>query len=353
MVIWRTCQPLREAVSWNILITSHLLGVYRQPLREAVSWNMWYTEQRPTRNDVSLFVRLWVEIRQLLPYLEELTVSLFVRLWVEMTIATASSFVIPVSLFVRLWVEIIRSLESGQKRQSQPLREAVSWNTLAKKSLRDIVCQPLREAVSWNTDSPYDRMACGNVSLFVRLWVEIYICLKSIRIVFSQPLREAVSWNGYAAMVESANARQPLREAVSWNSNRLHIREVEDESASSWGCELKCYWQVCHQRKSCQPLREAVSWNMMRRRRQTSFHHVSLFVRLWVEIRSQDSCLSEASSASSWGCELKYVHHPPYAWSFRQPLREAVSWNRFMGPYWKRKVWSASSWGCELKCIRL
>ena len=99
-------------------------------------------------------------------------------------------------------------------------------------------------------------------------------------------------------------------------------------SSSSWGCELK-YKSVLH------GLRQ---------------NSVILFVRMWVEIKIEDSCglephshplredvswnISNAffvavltTSSSSWGCELKYtcarIHiHPS---------------------------WSSSSWGCELK----
>ena len=84
---WLICQPLREAVSWNILfccVTSRELSV-------------------------SLFVRLWVEIRKGRTGRMLRTVSLFVRLWVEMS--TCKQFIKEnlVSLFVRLWVEIIIS----------------------------------------------------------------------------------------------------------------------------------------------------------------------------------------------------------------------------------------------------
>ena len=54
---------------------------------------------------------------------------------------------------------------------------------------------------------------------------------------------------------------------------------------------------------------------------------VSLFVRLWVEINPV-ICLSRiTSSASSWGCELKYHEVRQKKRSPGQPLREAVSWN--------------------------
>ena len=81
--------------------------------------------------------------------------------------------------------------------------------------------------------------------------------------------------------------------------------------------------------KTGQPLREAVSWNI-----QVHISHgivtVSLFVRLWVEITAQKSNMTmELTSASSWGCELKYEEMRNSICHQRQPLREAVSWNDF------------------------
>ena len=54
---------------------------------------------------------------------------------------------------------------------------------------------------------------------------------------------------------------------------------------------------------------------------------VSLFVRLWVEISFVSHTAHIASSASSWGCELKYRYLKDRGALRRQPLREAVSWN--------------------------
>ena len=78
-----------------------------------------------------------------------------------------------------------------------------------------------------------------NVSLFVRLWVEIWGAGLLSPDDPRQPLREAVSWNVIVSILLSAADCQPLREVVSWNEY-LEIRDITDEeSASSWGCELK------------------------------------------------------------------------------------------------------------------
>ena len=76
---------------------------------------------------------------------------------------------------------------------------------------------------------------------------------------------------------------------------------------------------------------------------------VSLFVRLWVEMPLHQHFSGKLWSASSWGCELKYsskmklnrILKSASSWGcelkywelllslkeYRQPLREAVSWN--------------------------
>ena len=121
---------------------------------------------------------------------------------------------------------------------------------------------------------------------------------------------------------------QPPREAVSWNI---------------WGIDMKT-------KRGCQPPREAVSWNT----------------------ETGKSVKSGSPSASSWGCELKYVSvnyrepfksQPPreaVSWNIicishashllRQPPREAVSWNGNDTESGASDTPSASSWGCELKC---
>ena len=126
-----------------------------------------------------------------------------------------------------------------------------------------------------------------------------------------------------------------------------------------------------------------------------SYLLVSLFVRLWVEMlciccrrmlswsASSWGCELKYDwalrldvcvlSASSWGCELKWSCSSGMIWAvFRQPLREAVSWNdsgichqsdsyvSLFVRLWVEmtftvfapefQVASASSWGCELKC---
>ena len=197
----RDGQPLREAVSWNIRCSKCVIIKLSQPLREAVSWNgicveLWidflmsasswgcelkyypsstalssvqsasswgcelklkHVPQHLSKEVVSLFVRLWVEMDSSARMPSSSSVSLFVRLWVEIINSFISYPVRPVSLFVRLWVEML-----------------LLW--LLRRSGG---CQPLREAVSWNALGISDRVhAC--VSLFVRLWVEIWIIRRKL-----------------------------------------------------------------------------------------------------------------------------------------------------------------------------
>ena len=144
-------------------------------------------------------------------------------------------------------------------------------------------CQPLREAVSWNASS-VSLIYVFPVSLFVRLWVEMSPYLRDIA-------------GGIT-------------------------------SASSWGCELKCQCLDAASRALCQPLREAVSWNICRRR----FDENACCQPLREAVSWNITCFPYprivATSASSWGCELKYpLGSEPFFLPLRQPLREAVSWN--------------------------
>ena len=188
-------------------------------------------------------------------------------------------------------------------------KSSSSWGCELKYTLSGWLCfirsHPLREDVSWNKTHVSYRL-WNVVILFVRMWVEMWYI------------------NGVGVKWE----RHPLREDVSWNMSFNVSYNDWMMSSSSWGCELK-YKSVLH------GLRQ---------------NSVILFVRMWVEIKIEDSCglephshplredvswnISNAffvavltTSSSSWGCELKYtcarIHiHPS---------------------------WSSSSWGCELK----
>ena len=125
------------------------------------------------------------------------------------------------------------------------------------------------------------------------------------------------------------------RSASSWGcelkSKNWSALWIQILSASSWGCELKCHCCIFLSFRS----------------------HVSLFVRLWVEISSQLSQkVSEACQPLREAVSWNVSKNEQFDTSTGQPLREAVSWNNL--PKWLNDlvVSSASSWGCELKCAR-
>ena len=101
------------------------------------------------------------------------------------------------------------------------------------------------------------------------------------------------------------------------------------------------------------------------------FQQVSLFVRLWVEMNYEYCQEQQAQSASSWGCELKYLSSDsnicPFAvslfvrlWVEICPIQENIMsmivslfvrlWVEIiLATSKKYSSPSASSWGCELK----
>ena len=164
-------QPPCEAVSWNTEGCDKDGAWQGQPPCEAVSWNH-LEETLWTSDEVSLLVRLWVEIHYLVSVEVTGTVSLLVRLWVEMpyrlnhNLHTQSASLwgcelkyhpfrvymgrLYVSLLVRLWVEINIHTTLERLPLCQPPCEAVSWNNDSETNVYTLDCQPPCEAVSWN-----------------------------------------------------------------------------------------------------------------------------------------------------------------------------------------------------------
>ena len=189
-----------------------------------------------------------------------------------------------VSLFMRLWVEMTNKCVLV-RTHGQPLHEAVSWNkTLgAKKYVYR------SSASSWGCElKSYLRAhnwLLPGVSLFMRLWVEMRMM--------------------------SLRKQSDISSASSWGCE-LKCDSVQRviavmQSASSWGCELKCFHCRILFFDDCQPLHEAVSWNRYSPRPIWGCE-VSLFMRLWVEMHlTRTRAKFCTPSASSWGCELKYV----------------------------------------------
>ena len=125
---------------------------------------------------------------------------------------------------------------------------------------------------------------CMAVSLFVRLWVE----MKRLLLKVKMKRTSASSWGCELKCNPGCTFRRTVQSASSWGCELkcviLPSRINVTWSASSWGCELKCNREIC-----------------MRISR-----FVSLFVRLWIEIKWQDETVETV---------------------LRQPLRETVRWN--------------------------
>ena len=104
------------------------------------------------------------------------------------------------------------------------------------------------------------------------------------RIVAScHPPREDVSWNTKTAVTGGYECCHPPREDVSWNKRHIIEEWKEQQSSSSWGCELKCH------------------------------NHLANTIFTW--------------SSSSWGCELKCLYIRKRTQSICHPPREDVSRN--------------------------
>ena len=211
-------QPLREAVSWNILayICSRASRTsasswgcelkYRirakrrttqksasswgcelkywqllqnllfqgQPLREAVSWNVLTVWKNWLMQIVSLFVRLWVEMtvrRSSEPSMQSASSWGCELKWWELSGRCSR---LDVSLFVRLWVEIVKNTTSVSGSES-----ASSWGCELKLIQKIKHIKKVTSASSWGCELKYDgqsvQMQMNCVSLFVRLWVELWL----------------------------------------------------------------------------------------------------------------------------------------------------------------------------------
>ena len=124
-----------------------------------------------------------------------------------------------------------------------------------------------------------------SVSLLVRLWVEIFPIHNPLwELYVSLLVRLWVEMFGYV-LAGSFSDCQPPCEAVSWNVaivQKSHTSVVVSLLVRLW-VEMLSTWIA------------------------RSPDSVSLLVRLWVEMnRDIDAALS-GSSASLWGCELKWI----------------------------------------------
>ena len=170
---------------------------------------------------------------------------------------------IDVSLLVRLWVEITQATVMYGAQDSQPPCEAVSWNTLPPFHYHYHPCQPPCEAVSWNMEKVRGYTADRIVSLLVRLWVEIHLKVLYMVIQLSASLWGCELKYILGCVAGYVIIGQPPCEAVSWN---VHHGRTQNKHV-------------------CQPPCEAVSWNTSKMNVTHKKLSVSLLVRLWVEIK--------------------------------------------------------------------
>ena len=271
------------------------------------------------------------------------------------------------------WGCELKYIQTTRKKSnnSQPLREAVSWNFCAAVQCRGY----WPSASSWGCELKLTLTLCSAVTCSsASSWgCELKCSVFAADVCCpGQPLREAVSWNMIERFVSMSACCQPLREAVSWNDHvrqgwselcsvslfvRLWVEMIPEfainpiaTSASSWGCELKYkgLWVFSV------VVLSASSWGCELKCQFSTNPHavpgVSLFVRLWVEMWLSGSAVCWPSSASSWGCELKcakflYGFNGIIVSLFVRLWVEISSINCFYSIIWT----SASSWGCELK----
>ena len=165
------------------------------------------------------------------------------------------------------------------------------------------------------------------VSLLVRLWVEMHFFISQKNHSFVSLLVRL-----WVEISKNSHIDTPFTSASLWGCelkyNLYHGCCLDDLSASLWGCELKCqsWHHKCHPvprqppceavswntgwwsasgGSLCQPPCEAVSWNISVHN-NTHLLTVSLLVRLWVEIPYALTDHRLYTSASLWGCELKF-----------------------------------------------
>ena len=146
--------------------------------------------------------------------------------------------------------------------------------------------QPPCEAVSWNNNFRSAVYQLPEVSLLVRLWVEIYMAFKDREkelVSLLVRLWVEIFWQHLKAIRFQSILSTRL---VSWNILAALKGKQLRSSASLWGCELKSLYKgKTAQLKMRQPPCEAVSWNALDK------------------LHNQTG----TKSASLWGCELKYL----------------------------------------------
>ena len=211
--------PLKSASLWGCELKYETIA---DSFVQELSASLWGCELKCTeigipsaRSDVSLLVRLWVEMFWTVCYLQHHSVSLLVRLWVEITVDYLSPLSAVVSLLVRLWVEII-----WKKRYERLMKSASLWGC----ELKYIIWFPWRSlersASLWGCEL---KCRIDSITIYTR----------------SQPPCEAVSWN----IIRSEYTWDDCTSASLWGCELKWLlggfSKLHETSASLWGCELK------------------------------------------------------------------------------------------------------------------
>ena len=125
---------------------------------------------------------------------------------------------------------------------SLPPLSASSWGCELKYCLGIILCFDVRSASSWGCELKYhpDEMCRSNLSQPLREAVSWNSSSSSTtRRMESQPLREAVSWNAMCLEQMEEDGLSASSWGCELKCTPIHKYITSLLSASSWGCELK------------------------------------------------------------------------------------------------------------------
>ena len=168
-------QPPCEAVSWNIFLQLFQLCSFRSASLWGCELKYGTDNYNCKSSDVSLLVRLWVEISKTVDVFGCCLVSLLVRLWVEIVFA----FMCSITLFqsASLWGCELKCACTHVYRGTLP--SASLWGCELKYQDRSGINIVSVSASLWGCELKCSlcdhRYMSYLVSLLVRLWVEIIV----------------------------------------------------------------------------------------------------------------------------------------------------------------------------------
>ena len=209
-----------------------------------------------------------------------------------------------VTLYTRVWIEILIRSETYEREMSPSTRGCGLKSLLMMKSVRNSR-HPLHEGVDWNI-MLYMYHNAVVVTLYTRVWIEIWpleshlqkttshplhegvdwnvTCISEIVRQISHPLHEGVDWNIYAAACLLADASHPLHEGVDWNASLSKLMMLVTCHPLHEGVDWNCCRATHIVKPLCHPLHEGVDWNIVHSRWKENRHPVTLYTRVWIEI---------------------------------------------------------------------